>query len=95
MLTSHLFADLYVPLFMRGCIVATESFDDSWYPGDALDTTVFAEAGEITKVTITIRYESKDARDTASRSGMEHGMAAGYSRLEELLAFPGWKAGGC
>ena len=32
------------------------------------------------------RYESKEARDTASRSGMEHGMAAGYNRLEELLS---------
>jgi uncharacterized protein YndB with AHSA1/START domain len=67
-------------------IVATERFDDSWYPGDALDTTVFVEAGEITKVTITVLYESKEARDTASRSGMERGMAAGYNRLEEQLA---------
>ncbi|MBY0506978.1 MAG: SRPBCC family protein [Bryobacteraceae bacterium] len=66
-------------------LVATERFDDSWYPGDALDTTVFTELGEITKVTVTVRYESKEARDTARRSGMEHGMAAGYDRLEELL----------
>jgi len=67
-------------------LVATERFDDSWYPGDALDTTVFTETGEITNVTVTVRYESKEARDTARRSGMEHGMAAGYNRLEELLA---------
>lgn len=66
-------------------LAATESFDDSWYPGDALDTTVFVEEGEITKVTVTILYESKEARDTAGRSGMEHGMAAGYNRLEEQL----------
>jgi uncharacterized protein YndB with AHSA1/START domain len=67
-------------------IVATEKFDESWYPGDALDTTVFAEDGEITSVTITVLYVSQDARDTARRSGMEVGMAAGYNRLEELLA---------
>ena len=67
-------------------LVATERFDDSWYPGDALNTTVFTETGEITNVTVTVRYESKEARDTARRSGMEHGMAAGYNRLEELLA---------
>ena len=67
-------------------LVATERFDESWYPGDALDTTVFADEGDITKVTITMLYESKEARETASRSGMEHGMAAGYNRLEELLS---------
>ena len=67
-------------------LVATERFDDSWYPGDALDTTVFVEKGDITKVTVTVLYESKEARDTASRSGMERGMAAGYNRLEEQLA---------
>jgi uncharacterized protein YndB with AHSA1/START domain len=67
-------------------LIATERFDDAWYPGEALDTTVFAEQGEIAKVTITVLYESKEARETARRSGMEHGMAAGYNRLEEQLA---------
>ena len=67
-------------------IVATEKFDDSWYPGEAVDTTMFVEEGEITKVTITVQYDSKEARDIARRSGMEHGMAAGYNRLEEQLA---------
>jgi uncharacterized protein YndB with AHSA1/START domain len=66
-------------------LVATERFDESWYPGEALDTTVFVEEGDITKITITVLYESKEARDTARRSGMEHGMAASYNRLEELL----------
>lgn len=66
-------------------LVATERFDQSWYPGDALDTTEFVEEGPITRVTITILYESMEARDTARRSGMEHGMAAGYERLERLL----------
>jgi uncharacterized protein YndB with AHSA1/START domain len=67
-------------------LVATERFDESWYPGGALDTTVFVEEGDIAKVTITMLYESKEARDTARRSGMEHGMAAGYNRLEEQLS---------
>jgi len=66
-------------------LVASERFDESWYPGDALDTTVFSEKGEITTITITVLYESKEARDTARRSGMEHGMAAGYNRLEQQL----------
>jgi hypothetical protein len=33
-----------------------------------------------------VLYESQEARDAASRSGMERGMVAGYNRLEELLA---------
>lgn len=67
-------------------IVATEKFDDAWYPGEAVNTTVFVDCGEITKTTITVLYESKEARDVASRSGMERGMAAGFDRLEEMLA---------
>jgi uncharacterized protein YndB with AHSA1/START domain len=66
-------------------LVATEMFDDAWYPGEALDTTVFVETHGITRTTITILYESREARDTARRSGMEDGMAAGYERLEKLL----------
>ena len=67
-------------------LVATEKFDDAWYPGEALNTTTFDEKSGVTRVRLTVRYESKEARDTASRSGMEQGMAAGYNRLEELLA---------
>ena len=66
-------------------IVATEAFDEAWYPGEAVDTTVFVEQGEITKMTITVLYESMEARDTARRSGTEHGMAASYERLEQEL----------
>jgi uncharacterized protein YndB with AHSA1/START domain len=66
-------------------LVATEKFDDAWYPGEALDTTVFEEIRGITRTTITVLYESQVARDTARRSGMEYGMAAGYDRLETLF----------
>lgn len=67
-------------------LVATERFDQAWYAGEAVDTTVFVEDGDVTRVTITVLYQSKEARDTASKSGMEHGMAAGYNRLEEMLS---------
>ena len=67
-------------------LVATEKFDESWYPGEAIDTTVFEERGGVTKMTLSVLYESKEARDTASRSGMERGMIAGYDRLEQVLA---------
>ena len=67
-------------------IVATEQFDDAWYQGEALNTTTFEEQSGVTKVRLVVLYESQAARDTASRSGMERGMIAGYSRLEELLS---------
>jgi uncharacterized protein YndB with AHSA1/START domain len=68
-------------------LVCTEKFDQAWYPGEAaLNTTVFTESGAVTRVSITVRYESQEARDIAMRSGMEQGMAIGFNRLEELLA---------
>src|SRR6185503_2567839 len=39
-------------------IVATERFDESWYPGEALNTTVFTEKAGRTTLTVTMRYES-------------------------------------
>jgi hypothetical protein len=44
------------------------------------------ERGGTTKIILTVRYESREARDTATRSGMEHGIVAGYNRLELVLA---------
>ena len=67
-------------------LVATEKFDDAWYPGEALDTTAFVEGDGTTRMTITVLYGTKEARDIAHRSGMEHGMAASYNRVEELLS---------
>jgi uncharacterized protein YndB with AHSA1/START domain len=67
-------------------LVASERFDDAWYPGEAIDTTVLEETGAKTNLTLTIRYESKAARDTAIQSGMEGGMVLGYDRLEQLAA---------
>jgi uncharacterized protein YndB with AHSA1/START domain len=67
-------------------LVATERFDQPWYPGEALDTSVFTENAGKTTVTMTVLYESREARDGVLKSPMEEGMAAGYDRLEALLA---------
>ena len=67
-------------------LVCTEKFDESWYPGDALDTTVFVEKGGKTTVTTTVRYESKAARDGVLKSPMEGGVAQSYDKLAEVLA---------
>lgn len=67
-------------------LVATEKFDQSWYPGEALDTTVLVERAGKTTITVTVRYESKEARDGVLRSPMKEGMESGYDKLAELLA---------
>jgi uncharacterized protein YndB with AHSA1/START domain len=67
-------------------LVATEKFDEAWYPGEALNTLVLVEKGERTTLTQTMRYESREARDAVIKSGMEKGVAASYDRLDEVLA---------
>jgi uncharacterized protein YndB with AHSA1/START domain len=49
-------------------------------------TLELTEQSGITRMCMTLRFPSKDARDAALASGMEHGMAAGYSTLDEFLA---------
>jgi len=66
-------------------LVATEKFDESWYPGEAVDTIVLIEQGGRTTLTQTMLYESREARDAVLKSPMEQGVAAGYDRLADLL----------
>jgi len=67
-------------------IVATEKFDEAWYPGEALGTTVLVEQGRKTTVAQTMLYQSRESRDAVLKSGMEKGVAMSYDRLEQLLA---------
>jgi len=67
-------------------IVATEAFDQSWYPGSAVTTVTLVEQGGRTTLTLTVRYESREARDAVLKSPMEQGVAAGFDKLEQLLA---------
>lgn len=66
-------------------MVATEQFDESWYPGGAVGTIVLTEQSGKTTVTQTVLYESRAAREAVLKSPMEHGVTAGYNRLAELL----------
>jgi uncharacterized protein YndB with AHSA1/START domain len=66
-------------------IVCTESFDDPWYAGEAVGTVIFVEQGGRTTLTNTVLYASKEVRDAVLKSPMEHGMAASYDNLAELL----------
>jgi uncharacterized protein YndB with AHSA1/START domain len=77
---------IYREITPPGRLVCTESFDEKWYTGDALDTMVFTEQGGTTTLAQTILYESRHARDIALSSEMEKGVTANFDRLEDLLA---------
>jgi uncharacterized protein YndB with AHSA1/START domain len=67
-------------------LVTTELFDQDWTGGETLSTLELTEAAGITTLLNTIRYSSREARDGALKSGMDHGMEAGYRRLDEMFA---------
>ena len=73
-------------------IVATELFDEAWYPGEAVDTIVLTEQGGKTTLTQTILYDSRETRDAVLKSPMQTGMAASYDRLEKFLPSLGREA---
>jgi uncharacterized protein YndB with AHSA1/START domain len=66
-------------------IVHTEFFDEAWYPGEAIATTVLTERGGKTTLTITVTYESREALEAVVKTRMVDGMAAGYDKLAEVL----------
>ena len=66
-------------------IVATEKFDESWYPGEAESTLTLVELGGKTTLTLAVRYESQAARDAVLQSPMDQGVAVGFDTLAEVL----------
>jgi uncharacterized protein YndB with AHSA1/START domain len=73
-------------------IVATEKFDEAWYPGEALDTITLTEQEGKTTLRQTILYNSRETRDAVLESPMQYGIAASYDRLEGYLFSPGREA---
>ena len=67
-------------------IVSTEKFDHAWYPGEAVGTIVLTEHAGKTTLTQIVAYQSAEALQEVLKSPMESGVAAGYNRLEEILA---------
>lgn len=67
-------------------LVATEKFDQPWYPGEAVGTIVLVEQSGKTTLTQTILYESRAAMEAVLKSPMEQGVTASYNQLAGLLA---------
>jgi len=66
-------------------VVATEKFDEAWYPGEAVGTLVLVERDGETTLTQTMLYDSRQTRDAVLKSPMETGVAASYDRLEKIV----------
>jgi uncharacterized protein YndB with AHSA1/START domain len=64
-------------------LVSTESWGPEW--PETVNTMVLTEAGELTTITITVQYPSKEARDAALKTGMKTGMDQSFARLDGLL----------
>lgn len=65
--------------------VHEEIFDEDWTGGRTRITTLLAEVGGITTMTMTIEYASPEGRAQALATPMLDGMEAGYSLLDTLL----------
>jgi uncharacterized protein YndB with AHSA1/START domain len=72
-------------------IVATEKFEEA-SSGEALNTLILSEQAGKTTLTQTISCESREMRDAILKSGMEKGVAASYTRLDDVLASMGPRA---
>ena len=66
-------------------LVATEKFDDAWYEGSAESTMELVEQGGRTTLTLTVKYDSKQARDGVLQGPAKEGLEAGYDTLAALL----------
>jgi uncharacterized protein YndB with AHSA1/START domain len=67
--------------------VRTQVFESGGVPwgGEQLATIVLTELRERTMLTMTFLFDSKETRD-GTVPHMEQGMAAGFDRLDEILA---------
>ncbi|MBO9544497.1 SRPBCC family protein [Caulobacter sp.] len=65
--------------------VHEEIFEEDWTGGRTRITTLLAEVGGITTMTMTIEYASPEGRAQALATPMLDGMESGYSTLDTLL----------
>ena len=63
-------------------IVHTENFMGS----QAIVTNTFRDDGTGSHMTLTMLFDSKEARDGALKTGMETGMERGYERIDQMAA---------
>ncbi len=77
------FRGVYKEIMPPSRLVSTESFDD--FPGDALVTITLTENAGKTTFNLLVSYPTKEIRDIVLATGMEHGAAESYDKLNELV----------
>ena len=65
--------------------VATELFDEPWYPGESTNTVALTEKNGKTVMVSTMKYVSRAARDGVLASPMEEGLRPGFDRMDEVV----------
>lgn len=83
--TEFALAGTYREIAAPTRLACTEAFEGTDMP-EALTTTVFAESGGRTTMTLTISYPSRALREAAIATGMTGGMGQSYDRLDGVLA---------
>ena len=79
------FYGVYKEISVPDRVVFTEIFAP--FPQEeSLVTSVLTEENGKTRLTVTARYSSLEVRDTVIGTGMAHGAAISYDRLEEVAA---------
>jgi uncharacterized protein YndB with AHSA1/START domain len=58
---------------------------DGGEPWVLVATLELSESAGATELVMTLRFPTREARDMALASGMEHGVSAGYDTLDGLL----------
>lgn len=67
-------------------LVYSESYEDFPESGESLVTTLFTEEAGKTRVSMTVQYPTRAARDQSLEFGMAEGMAASYASLDAVVA---------
>ena len=67
-------------------IVATEKWDDPWYPGEAITAYDLVERNGRTALTLTVTYDTRQVRDDVVKADVTTGVAASYDVLEQVLS---------
>jgi len=78
------FNGVYREIMRPDRLVFTEIFEEFPDAG-SLVTSVYADEGTKTRLTVTARYPSREVRDIVLKTGMEKGAAISYDRLEDLV----------
>lgn len=77
------FHGVYKEIVPHTRLVSTEAFDG--FPGESLVTITLTEGAGTTTFEARVSYPSKEVRDIVISTGMEHGAAESYDKLDELV----------